>query len=68
MRNVERQGAARERQAIFDQMRAEFRQQPVGAGGLGGRVDEPGEGRKKLHGAILELTHHIVTASLNGGP
>src|SRR5215831_2534244 len=40
-------------------MRAEFRQQPVGARGLSGCIDEPGERRGKLHGAILGLTRHL---------
>jgi len=42
MRHGQGQGATRERQAILDQTRADFRQQPVGASHLAGRVDEPG--------------------------
>jgi hypothetical protein len=38
-------------------MCAEFRQQPIGARGLRGCIDEPGERRRKLHGAIMGLTH-----------
>jgi hypothetical protein len=58
VRNTKRQGATREREAILDQMRAEFRQQSVGTRGLRGRIDEPGERRRKLHEAIVGLTHH----------
>jgi len=51
-----RQGAALERQAIPDQMRAERGQQPVGDRGFNGCIDKPGKGRRKLHGAIVGLT------------
>jgi hypothetical protein len=57
VRNGKRQRAADERQAILDQTRAEFRQQPVGARRLAGCIDEPGERRRKLHGAIMGLPH-----------
>jgi hypothetical protein len=39
MRDIERQGPARERQSIRDQTRAELGEQPVGARRLGGQVD-----------------------------
>src|SRR5262249_4784517 len=58
VRNVKRQCAAREWQAVRHEALAEFRQQPVGAWRLAGFVDEPGERRRKLHGAIMGLTQH----------
>ena len=48
--DVERQGAAGQRQAVRDQMRAEFGEQFAGASALGRRIDEPGERRVHPHG------------------
>ena len=56
VRHRQRQSAARERQAIRNQMRADFGQQPVGTRRLAGRIDEPGERRRELHGPIMGLT------------
>src|SRR5437762_8323810 len=37
-------------------MRADLGQQSVGARRVAGRIDEPGERRRKLHGPIIGLT------------
>jgi hypothetical protein len=50
VRHGQCQGAARERQAIRDRTHADLGQQPVGARRLAGRIDEPGERRRELHG------------------
>ena len=52
-----RERPARERKAILDQMRTEFRQQPIGARHPAGCIDEPGERRGKLHAAIMRSLH-----------
>ena len=63
--------AARERQAIRDQTRADLGQQPVGARRLAGRIDEPGERRRELHGPIMGLTqlpcHELFPARTGSG-
>ena len=59
VRNLEGERTARKRQAVRSQMRAELRQQPVGARGLGSRVDKKGERGGKPHGAIMGLTRAL---------
>src|SRR6516165_8820190 len=53
VRNIKRQGSASERQAVGEQMGAEFRQEPIGTRAIGGGIDEPRKSRRKLHRAIM---------------
>src|SRR5262249_11245302 len=57
VRNFKGQSTAGKRQAVGEQMDAEFRQEPIGASAMGGGIDEPGERRRKLHRAIMEWAH-----------
>ena len=61
VRNSERQRAAGKRQAVGEQMGAEFRQEPIGARAIGGGIDEPGKRRRKLHRAIMGRRVILVT-------
>jgi len=61
VRNIKRQGAAGERQAVGDEMGAEFRQEPIGARAIGGGIDEPRKSRRKLHRAIMGRRTILVT-------
>ena len=53
VRNIKRLGSASERQAVGEQMGAEFCQEPIGARAIGGCIYEPRKRRRKLHRAIL---------------
>ena len=61
VRNSKRQGAAGERQAVGDEMGAEFRQERIGARAIGGGIDEPSKRRRKLHRAIMGRRTILVT-------
>src|SRR5262249_4030647 len=61
VRNSKRQGAASERQAVGDEMGAEFRQEAIGARAIGGGIDEPSKRRRKLHRAIMGRRTILVT-------
>src|SRR5262245_11174911 len=66
VRSNKRQGAAGERQAVGDEMGAEFRQEPIGARAIGSGIDEPRQSRRKLHRAIMGRRTILVTAYPSG--
>jgi hypothetical protein len=61
VRNIKRQGSAGERQAVGEQMGAEFRQEPIRTRAIGGGIDEPRKSRRKLHRAIMGRRTILVT-------
>ena len=61
VRHGHRQGAARERHAIRAQTCADLGQQPVCARRLNGRIDEPGERRRELHGSNIGVDAALLS-------
>jgi len=53
VRRGQGQGAARERRAVLGETASEVREEKLRRGRLARGVDEPGEGRTKLHQAII---------------